>query len=221
MKDKNLFIITIICIVLLSFMSYRQLKEFNKDLSNKQIPELKMPNFELLLFPEEGSNVDFTTPDRRLTISYPKSWVPISEINLTSFNQEIIQQQANILLLTNKFDMKDGTFASLIIQELEGFSSQDTIDDIIQKMIKEKEEEQIKIKIISVEKDDKEAFLNIEYPRDQAPNLYSWNKIITLTNEQLKKVYLISIIALEKDQQKFELEVETIFNSIQLENNSS
>ncbi len=216
MKDKNLFIITIICIILSGIMSYEQLRNFNSPLSENQIPNFEMPNFESLLFQKEEGSERFVSPNTKLEMSYPSSWMKMEGQSLEYFNQEVIKKGAKILLFVQKLDIKTSSFASLIIQELT-LNKNKTIEELIEEINKETLDKGVEIEIISLKIEGQEGLLEKKYTTGQSFDLYSKEKIIILESEDIETIaYLIIFITLDKDWTKLELEADEIFSSIQL-----
>ena len=197
-------------------MSYEQLRRFNSPLSENQIPNFEMPDFESLLFEDKEGSERFVSPNTKLEMNYPSSWMKMEGGNLEYFNQEVIKEGAKVLLFAQKLDVKTGSFASLVVQELT-LDKNKTIEELVEEIKKETLDKGVEIEIISLKIEGQDGLLEAKYVTGQAFDLYSKEKIIILGSEDIETIaYLITFITLDKDWAKFEQEADEIFNSIQL-----
>jgi len=216
MKNKNLFILTIICIISLAIISYKQLRGFNSPLSENQIPNFEMPDFESLLFEGKEGSERFVSPNKKLEMNYPSSWMRMEGGSLEYFNQEVIKEEAKVLFFAQKLDVKTGSFASLVVQEL-NLDKNKTVEELVQEIEKEALEKGVRMEITNLEIEGQGGLLEAKYITGQDFDLHSKEKITILELENAEPIaYLISFIALDKDWTKFEQEADEIFNSVEI-----
>lgn len=211
MKDKQYFILTVISILVLSFVTHWQFKNFQESSSEIKLPEFEMSKIELPSFQEDSDYKEFISPDEKLKLKYHSLWIEFPKETLENLNKEIVKTGSEILFFAQKFDLEKTTFTSLIIQELNSENGSGT-EEIIEKIKKEAEEKNIGMEILKLEIKEKEANLETKYQQEDGDIFHSKEKIILTEN----KIYLISFIAPDKDWLNFEQEAEEIINSVQL-----
>lgn len=210
MKDKKYFILTIISILALSVITYQQFKGFREISSEIDLPEFKMPEFNLSNLQENTENKEFISPDNKLRIEYPSSWLVLPKEGLENLNQEIVKINSEILFFAQKFNLQDATFISLAIQKLHLEEGQD-LETVIYQMEEDAKKEEKNGEILQSKINDKNAYLETRYKKEGEATFITKEKAILHENE----VYIITFIAQEKNWSIFEEEVEEIFNSIQ------
>ncbi|MFQ6049466.1 MAG: hypothetical protein ACE5J0_00255 [Candidatus Paceibacterales bacterium] len=211
MKDYKFFILTILAIILLSFATHWQFKNFHKSLSGIEFPKFEMPKLELPPLQEsEGAGYkEFVSPDGKLKLKYSSDWMEMK--GLEKLNQETIKERAKILLFAQKFRLEKAAFASLVIQEL-SLEKEKKLEKVIEEMKKETEEKGIEMEVLKLETKDKEANLEAKYKKERGSVLHSKEKIILSEN----KAYLITFVALDRDWSEFEKEIGEILSSAQI-----
>jgi len=207
MKIDKLLISIIIFILLLSFVTYWQFKNFQKTLSEVKLPSLEMSKFEMPLFQENKEYKEFVSPDGKLKLKYSSDWMEMPKESLKNFDQEAIKE-GQTLFLASKFKIEKTAFALLIIQELEKRKNPEEIIEEIQSEAKEKGGE---VEIISLDIKENRGYFEAKYKR-KGGTFRSKEKIILGEN----KFYLISIFSLEKDWPEFQDEANEILDSVQL-----
>jgi len=211
MKDKEYFILTIIFILVLSFVAHWQFKSFQETLSGTQFPKFEIPEFEPPSPSTNTSSKEFISPDSKLKIQYPSGWVELPKESLENINKEIVKTGSEILFFAQKFNLEKATFASLVIQELNSENASGT-EEMIEKIKKEAEEKNTEMEIIKLEIEEKEAYLETKYQQEGGDIFHSKERIILAEN----KFYLIDFVTPEKGWLQFEKEAEEIFNSVQI-----
>lgn len=208
MKHPRLFLLTILCILLLGLITSWQLKSFGENLAKSDIPKFEMPSSESLLFPEYVGEQEFVSPDGKLKLKYPSDWMRGDENLLEYFNQEIIKEEAEILFFGQKLNVKEKTFASLVIQKF-SFPKEETTETIIQKLKDDSKEKGSEMEIVKIEEKEKEIVFEAQYKKQGEPDLYSKEKIIRSGEDN----YLITFITLSNTWPDFKEEASRILDS--------
>ncbi len=211
MRDKQYFILTIIFILVLSFVTYWQFKSFRETSSGIQLPEFEMPEFKPPSLSENAESKEFISPDEKLKLNYPSGWIEFPKESLEKLNQEIVKTGSEILFFAQKLSLKEAAFASLVVQELNSENGSG-LEEIIEKIKREAEEKNMEMEIIKLEIEGKEANLEIKYQQENGNIFHSKEKIIPTED----KIYLIDFVVPDKNWSQFEKEAEEIFNSVQI-----
>jgi Fe2+ transport system protein B len=211
MKDKQYFILTIIFILVLSFVTHWQFKNFQKTSSGIQFPKFEMPEFNPPFPSESAESKEFISPDGKLKLKYSSEWIEFPKESLKNLNKEIVKTGSEILFFAQKFNLKEAAFASLVVQELNSESGSG-LEEIIENIKKEAEEKNVEMEIIKLEIEERKAYLETKYQQEGGDILHSKEKII-LTED---KIYLIDFISPDKNWLQFEKEAEEIFDSVQI-----
>jgi hypothetical protein len=198
MKIDKFLLLIIAFILLLSFTTYWQFKNFQRSLSKIKIPKFEIPRPEIF---ESKNKKEFISPDGKLKLTYPDDWTEMPKESLESFTRGL--KKAKILFLAQKFKLEKAAFALLIVQEYGNGKNQ---EEIIAELKKEAKEKGGEMEVLN----SKENYFEARYKRKNSTFL-SKEKIIFSEN----KFYLVSIFSLEKDWPEFEKEANEILASIQ------
>jgi len=208
MSVKKSILLIFFLIIILAGLAFWQFLSFKRSLTNVSLPEFKMPEMNLEMFSEEGKEPkEWTSPDEKLKLKYPGNWMEMKEL-VEKFNQETVQlSEAKILLFVFGTNLKNFSTSFLVVQEL----NLGNTDEIVEKIKKDVEGKNGKMEIIKSEIEDKNAYFEARYQRENY-NLHSKERILIAGENS----YLVSVFALEKDWSETEKEAEEILNSAQL-----
>jgi hypothetical protein len=217
MKDLIKKIIYVLLIVnvgvlLIYIVANWQMAKLKKSLSQPLLKELEKMPFEEIqkkFFGETSEYKEFTSPDGKLKLKYLADWIEMDKGFLETFNQEIIKKEVKILFFAQKLKVKTGSFAYLVIQELEK-EKWKSLDEIIEEMKKESKERGVEIEIVKVDKEN--GIFEAKYKKANQPEIHSSEKIV----EGKEKIYLIAFLTFGKSWEEFQPEMNSIFDSIQL-----
>ncbi|MFH1509581.1 MAG: hypothetical protein ABID67_00310 [Candidatus Nealsonbacteria bacterium] len=205
--DKTYILILLIVILGLSLTSYWRFNDFNKSLSEINLPEINFPetNLEDFLQTEEDYQ-EWISPDERLKLRYSTKWKSTNDfLSLASDQIEV----SDILFSAYQLKVKEQTLVFLTINE---FNSKKTLEEIIEKIEQDAEEQDGKIEIINVENEEEIAWIEISSKRSGSPDFYSKGKFIF----DKEKTYLIIFTTQQVYWSKFKEEANKILNSMEL-----
>jgi len=209
MKERGLFLITIIAILVLSFASYSQLKKFRETPFSLELPEINSPDFNLSSIPENVEDVEFTSPDNKLKLTYNNSWMKLNlEELMKQFYQSATSTESISLLSLQKFNLQESSFAFLTVQQFNAENATGA-EAFLEEL---KNQSQDKMKITMSTGTDQILLFEADYLKNGLLAFHSREKIIFDEN----KAYLVSIIAPGKDWQNLKQEAEIIIDSVQL-----
>lgn len=211
-KHKSLFLI-ILAILILGFVTFWQLTTFNRSLSDVKFPSFEVPETQPFGSSENITFQEFKSPDGKLKVEYPSDWIKMVEESLSYLNQETVKEGAKILLFAQKFKLEKGSFASLVIQEI-NLEEEQSLEETVEQIKKDLEEKGGELEVLESEVEDKIAYLKLKYKREEGTILYSKEKIILEEN----KAYIVAVITLDIHWSEFEPETEEIFNSTKIIN---
>lgn len=210
MSDKKYIFILIILIFLCGFASFKQFENFGKFLPEIKFPKIELPeiNVEEFLPSEMEGYKEFISPDGKLKLNYPASWIEIDKNSLKQIlsQKETPFNEADILFFVYKYNFNDQSAAILGVGET---NEKKEIDEIIKKEREIIVENNGDMEIINLEKENESATLEIKMKGKDGTFSRAKEKVIFGEN----KTYFIIIAALEKDWQKFENEANEILNS--------
>jgi len=205
--DKTYILILLIVILGLSLTSYWRFNDFNKSLSEINLPEINFPetNLDDFLQAEEDYQ-EWISPDERLKLRYSTKWKSTNDF-LSQASDQI--EVSDILFSAYQLKIKEQTLVFLTVNE---FNSEKTLEEIIEKIEQDTEDKDGKIEIISVENGEEITWIEMSLKRSGSPDFYSKVKIIF--DEQ--KTYLIIFTAQQVYWPEFEEEANEILNSMEL-----
>ena len=212
MKIDKFLILIFLSILFLSFAVYWQFKSFQKALTGVELPRFEMPTIEF--FPAETDKIskEFISPDWKLKLKYSSDWQEMPKEALEGFNQAMVKEGTEILLLAQKIELEKGTSASLVVQEFP-LQEGENLEKIIEEIKENFKEGGVEIEILKLEIKNGEALLEARGGEKGLPAFYFKEKIILLED----KAYLIAFLTLEKDWPEFENEANEILDSVQIE----
>jgi len=210
---------------LLSLITYWQFTKFHQTMLRFEIPKFEMPKFEIPEMkipeipgfeilgnetPESKIPKEFISPDGKLKLRYPANWTGISEENLKKINQKGDFINSEILFLSQKINIQEGLIVFLAVEKINREATD--FDKVIEEIKADIENKGSEVKIVQLDKEKKEAFLEVKSKNTKSGNLLEKEKIVGFDSEY----YLIGIGTLERDWPELEKEAEGIFNSIEL-----
>jgi hypothetical protein len=230
MKDRTALIITIIAILILSSVSYRQSKYLQDLFSQKEgqislpqleVPKFEMPDFEIpdledmpgiedIIPQEDKTPVEFVSPDNKLKFTYSSDWIETESGLLEKFNEKVAEQASKTLFLAQKLNVREGVFVFLIVQEFsltEQESAQSIVEDIEEEASRRKET----MTILESDIREKEAFLESKHEQEGSA-LHSVRKLMISE----KTAYLVTIVSQEESWSLFQEEANDILDSVSL-----
>ena len=215
MMNKKIFIGLILLAILLSFLSYRQIREFRGVL--QQAPDLKLeiPPLEPLEFPlvrNQEKEKEFITPDGRLKIRYSGNWLEGGEEILRAFGAQVGPKlaEAEIIFFAFQIDWKKPFPSYLILQKI----GDKGVEEVIEAMKKDIIEREGEIEILSLKKENDRALIEARYKIKMGATFFllrSKGKII-LTEEQN---YLLTVLSSEEKWPDIEPEAKRILESVE------
>ena len=209
MEDYKLLILMICLIALFGFIVSWQFKSFKGSMSEIELPELKMPDADLELFPEESTEYkEFVSPDGKLKLTYLADWTEIEGEATKAFEQELIEE-AKSLFFAQKLKIKNRVFAFLLVREL---NLGNDLEKIIEEIKKGVEEKGGGMEIANLEIKEGEASFEAQYKKD-GNFIFSSKEKIFLGED---KCFLIMFMSLNNDWTGFEKEIKEIFDSVQI-----
>ncbi|UZE93375.1 MAG: hypothetical protein IB617_00905 [Candidatus Nealsonbacteria bacterium] len=213
MKDYKTLILIILFILLLSFITWKRFETLQEPFSlyETNFPKFEMPKFESFFSQEDKGSEEFVSPDGKLKLKYSSNWIKMEEESLETFNKEIAREGAKNLFFAQKSKIEENALAILIVQELT-LEKEISLEEIIEEMKEKTKEKDGEMEIEKSEFDDKIAYLEVKYKRDETPIFYSKEKIIL----EEDKAYLIIFLNSNNNWSGFEEEINEIFNSIQI-----
>jgi hypothetical protein len=213
MEDKKALLISLLAIIILSFITTRYFKNLSNPLSKVEFPEFEIPDFSPFASQESGELIEFISPDKKLKLKYPSHWTKMTLDALTKFDQVVVGQKAKNLLFVQAFKLEKRALAFLTVQELT-LGEENSLEKIIEIIEEGMERQEGEVEITNLEIEDGEACFEGKYRGGQSPPMYSKEKIILGDN----KAYLISLFNFENDWSEFEKEVSEILSSVELLN---
>jgi len=210
--DKTYIVILLIVILGLSFASYWRFNDFNKSLSEIDLPKIEMPETNLDDFmPTEKENYhEWISPDGKLKLEYSANWTELSELFSQYPNQSGINlTDSEVLFFAHRLKIKEQALAFLTINQ---FNAEEGLEKIIEKIKQTPNEQNGKIEIIEIKNEGEIIWLEIVSERSSQPNFYSKGKLIF----DEEKTYLILFTVKQTDWSNFEEEANEIFNSAEL-----
>lgn len=214
MKTSKSTVLLIIfsCIVLLSFLSYWNIKRFQNSLSEGgkiELPKIEVPDINSIFSPEGTKEKEFVSSDGKLKFKYTSDWMELPK----DVSKNLLPEEGTkILLYLQKIKLKEGGASFLIVQEIDFDQKKLSLEKLVEELKKNVEKKGATMEIISFEKKEKEGVLEIIYRVGKTTSLRSKEKII----ENEGKFYIVSIFSSEKDWGIFKEEIEEILNSVQL-----
>ncbi len=219
MKNYKFFILSLVCILLVSLSLKDQIKNL-QNFNNYELdwPELEIPELELFNQEEsqkEKTYKDFISPDKKLSFKYGSDWIEIDseyleEISAQS-NEENNEYNTKVLFLAQKIIPDSGLFVQLVVNEAY-WKIENGLEEIIQK-VKTDIKSGWKMDVIKSDITENKAYFEAIYEHENSSQLYSKEKILFDGQE---KYFLIEFFAFEQSWQQFEKEVNEIFDSIQV-----
>jgi len=165
----------------------------------------------------ETTYKEFISPDGKLKMAYSSDWIEIKDekiLEKTTPKEKIEKYGLETLFLAQK--LRKEKIAQLIISEL-NFDKQKSFENIIEEMKEANHQQGWEMEIIKSEIKDEEDVLEAKYRKTDRYDVHSKEKILLLNPENEKtKVYLVTVIALDKNWQEFSEEAEEIINSATL-----
>lgn len=182
-----------------------QSSDWQKNLLQNTLPQLEA------IEPEELNGYEeFISPDGKLKIKYPGSWlVAENQGLLAAATPQEWQEKYNLETIFLAQYFKADQFAQLMVQEgVFDISNK----EIIAEMKKINQEQELSMEIVKSDiRDDKTVF-EARHSTTGSPNLYSQEAILSVG----EKTYLIAFITLEKNWPEFTEEADFILNSVQI-----
>lgn len=197
--------------ILINYFGKWQLGKLEEVIPLEKLSQIRGLSPEQLLKPKEEEYQEFITPDGKLKVKYPPSWIEIKDKTLQQIipKEQIKKYNLKHLFLAQQFTT-EGKFAQLIVDEW-SFDAQKSFEEIIEEMKASNQEQEWDMKIIESEVKGNEGVFEAKYQKSDRYDIHSKEKIIILEPEgEKKKAYLIAFIAFDKDWAGFEKEADDI-----------
>lgn len=177
------------------------------DISLSDISKLKSIDFEK----KEQGYKEFVSPDGKLKLSYPSSWLEVEGENLNNLQEKAESHGLKLLFLAQNLDLAG--FGQILVHE-GYFDSQEEFEQIIEKMKQINQEQDWDMQVMNLKIKDEEAVFEAEYQKTDRYSLHSKEKIILIeTTEGKKKVGLIAFIVFKKDWSDFKEQADFVISS--------
>lgn len=203
----------------LSFMTHWQFKKFNQSLTDISLPKIEIPEMELeeFLLPEKEGMQEWISPDGKLRFSYPSTWLKIEGFIentdfLNALNEQLASEGAEILFLAQKTDIKDSSFAFMVVQKIMIKEDKKNLEEIIRILTEGIKNEETSAEITAKQIAGDEARLEIDYKRTGGALYHSIKKIILRENI----IYTIEVFSLKDGWQKIEAEARNIIGTFRV-----
>jgi hypothetical protein len=211
MKTIHAFFISVFSIVVLSFTTVSYFKKLTRPITEAELPNFEMPDFNLLSSEETEDYTEFTSPDEKLKLKYPSNWVKANLDTLETINKSATDERVKNLLFVQGFKIDKGAFAFLNVQELI-LDKENGLEDVIDTIKKKTEDQGGEFEATNLEIDGNQAYVEQKYKTSQSSSfIYSKEKIVLGED----KAYLISISNFNNNWLELQKEINEIFNSIQ------
>jgi len=216
MKDYKFFILSLVCILLLSWSLMNQIKKFQSSDYELSWPGLEVPDldwFDEQINQQEKTYKEFVGSDGKLSLKYGSDWIETDAQTLNELMQaseETNPDNAKTIFLAQKV-LEDGSFMQMIVSEAY-WDIGNGAEEIIQK-IKAAAGTEWEITVLKLDTIENGIFFEAVYQKSDDSQLYSKEKILF---DGQGKYFLIEFFATEKVWQQLEEEGDEIFNSIQL-----
>jgi hypothetical protein len=207
MTNRQAILISIAMILFLSFLNYWRFKNFNQTLSKNIPPKIEIPEMKIEELPLFGGNEtkeekEWVSPDGKLKLKYPASWMEENEIFSKIFQEEATLKDSKILLFVQNFDLKNQALNILTVGEI---SPEKKLEDILEEIKK------MNLEILSVESENGTATIEAKTKEKRRVSFRAKEKIFF----GKEKTYLVSFISFEKNWEKVKEVRERIFESIE------
>ncbi len=160
---------------------------------------------------EEQGYKEFISPDGKLKLNYPSSWLGVEGEDLNNLQEKAESHGLKFLFLAQSLDL--GKFGQIIVHE-GSFDSQEGFEQIIEKMKQTNQEQGWDMQIMNLEIEDEEAVFEAEYQKTDRYDIHSQEKIVIIeTTEDKKKVDLIAFIVFDKDWPSFKEQADFVIDS--------
>lgn len=202
----------LVLIAIMLLLNNWQSRDWQKTIFQNTLSELKTVNpGGLPGFSSTSSDYEeFASSDGKFKIKYPASWLIVENQGLlTASAPKEWQEKYNLKTLFLAQYFKADKFAQLMVQE--GVFDIPA-EDIIEEMKKINQKQDLNMEIVKSDIQDNKTVFEARYFIPNSSNLYSKEEILSIG----EKTYLIALIALEKDWQGFNEEIDFIFNSAQI-----
>jgi len=169
---------------------------------------------------EEPTNIsykEFISPDGKLKMIYPSDWIEIKDEKILEEitpKEKVEKYGLETLFFAQK--LRKEKIAQLIISEL-NLDKQKNFENIIEEMKEANRQQGWEMEVIKSEIKDNENIFEAKYRKQDRSDVHSKEKILLLEPEtEKRKVYLITVITLDKNWGEFAEEAEEIVNSAKL-----
>jgi len=228
MSKKSIFIIIGLfgIIFLLSIITTWHMRKLQESLSRIGFPKFEEMKPEQLqeflrnLKGEEPINIsykEFISPDGKLKMIYPSDWIEIKDEKILEEitpKEKVEKYGLETLFFAQK--LRKEKIAQLIISEL-NLDKQKNFENIIEEMKEANRQQGWEMEVIKSEIKDNENIFEAKYRKQDRSDVHSKEKILLLEPEtEKRKVYLITVITLDKNWGEFAEEAEEIVNSAKL-----
>lgn len=177
------------------------------DISMLDISNIKSTDFEK----KEQGYKEFVSPDGKLKLSYPSSWLEIEGENLNDLQEKAESQGLKLLFLAQNLNLAE--FGQILVHE-GYFDYQEEFEQIIEKMKKSNQEQGWDMKVMNLEIKDEEAVFEAKYQKTDRYSIHSKEKIVLIeTTEDKKKMGLMAFIVFDKNWPDFKEQADFVINS--------
>lgn len=177
------------------------------DISMLDISNIKSTDFEK----KEQGYKEFVSPDGKLKLSYPSSWLEVEGENLNDLQEKAESHGLKFLFLAQNLNLAE--FGQTLVHE-GYFDYQEEFEQIIEKMKQVNQEQGWDMQVINLEIKDEEAVFEAKYQKTDRYSLRSKEKIILIeTIEGKKKMGLIAFIVFDKNWPDFKEQADFVISS--------
>jgi len=208
MRKKYYLILILITICLLGISAFWRFESFRQLLSQPDFSGLELSELEIPLLHEEKSQPKSIILDEKLEIKYSSAWIETEESSLEQLSLQIAKEGGEILFFGQKLNLKEGSFASLVVEKLLG-EKEIKPEGWAEKIKREAEEKKIDLEILDLRKEGGKIFLEGSYKKEGMISLHT-RQMVVFSGQT---AYLIIFLAPENNWLTFQMEAEEILNS--------
>ncbi len=162
-----------------------------------------------------GSYKDFVSPDGRLKLQYPGSWMTAPQDKLDEMSAKQSGFNSQTLFLAYSPDI--GNISQAIVSE-QNYEEAKSLEKIMEDMQKSNQEQGWDMKILDKNQvDEGDLIFQAEYKKDERYSLRSKERIISLgTDLGEQRIYTVAFISLDKYWDEVQEKADSVIDSVEI-----